>query len=46
MDKGGKVGFNILSIKCLEQHRVFQKLGSLQGNFIGPIFVSEMSSSI
>lgn len=46
VEKGGKIRFKILAIKWLEQRRVFQALGSLQGDFLGPIFDPEISSEM
>jgi hypothetical protein len=44
--EGGNIQFKILAIKWLEQRRVFQALGSLEGDFLGPIFDPEISSEM
>nr|AJA90783.1 DNA-directed RNA polymerase IV seventh largest subunit [Pinus canariensis] len=46
VEKGGKIRFKILAIKWLEQRRVFQALGSLEGDFLGPIFDPEICNEM
>nr|AJA90775.1 DNA-directed RNA polymerase IV seventh largest subunit [Ginkgo biloba] len=46
VEKGGKIRFRIIGVKWNEQRRVFQALGSLQGDFLGPIFDAEINRDL
>nr|AJA90759.1 DNA-directed RNA polymerase IV seventh largest subunit [Cycas revoluta] len=44
VEKGGKVRFKIIGTKWNEQRRVFQALGSLEGDYLGPFIDAEMKT--